>query len=209
MSHTLRATNIGSMGRQLDPAAEETLIARAKGRDYESFSKIVDAYQGRIYGFVKRMIRDQEEALDVTQEVFIKAYQAFDRFDGRSSLRTWLFKIAHNLCIDRARKHDRTPHEMHLDDHDGESEAFQVPDSRWDPEAMALQSELKGVIEAALASMSEKLRTVLLLQDVEDMPYEEISALLGVPVGTVKSRIFLARAHVKNYLDRYQAGGRS
>ena len=91
----------------MDAAAEEALIDRVKRHDLEAFGKIVDAYQSRIFGFVRRMLKNEEEAQDVAQEVFIRAYQALHRFDGRSSLRTWLFRIAANLCIDRSRRSDR------------------------------------------------------------------------------------------------------
>lgn len=148
------------------------------------------------------MIPNGEEAADVTQEVFIRAFQNFARFDGRSSVRTWLFRIAHNLCIDRARRNQRTPHEVGLVD-PVEGEEIDVADARWQPEQIVLDEELMTVVEDAIMSMSEKLRSVLLLHDREDMAYEEIASLLEVPVGTVKSRLFLARAHMQNALRKY------
>src|SRR5690349_1920633 len=93
---------------RFDAAMEQALVDQCKRQDYQAFSKIVDAYQARILGFARRLLRSEEEALDVTQEVFIKAFQALHRFDGRSSLRTWLFKIAYNLCVDRSRRADRS-----------------------------------------------------------------------------------------------------
>jgi RNA polymerase sigma-70 factor (ECF subfamily) len=169
----------------------------------EAFGKLVDAYQNRVFGFVRRMINNPEEAADVTQDVFVRAFQNFDRFDGRSSLRTWLFRIAYNLCIDRARRSDRRVTEVALIEPGDEGETMDIADVRWQPEQFALDDELMAVLEQGIRSMSEKLRSVLLLHDREEMPYEEIAKLLDVPIGTVKSRVFLARAHLQNTLKPY------
>jgi RNA polymerase sigma-70 factor (ECF subfamily) len=169
----------------------------------EAFGKLVDAYQNRVFGFVRRMINNPEEAADVTQDVFVRAFQSFDRFDGRSSLRTWLFRIAYNLCIDRVRRSDRRVSEVALIEPGEEGETMEVADMRWQPEQIALDDELMGVVEEGILNMSEKLRSVLLLHDKEEMAYEEIATLLDVPIGTVKSRLFLARAHLQNVLKGY------
>jgi RNA polymerase sigma-70 factor, ECF subfamily len=195
--------------KETETATELALVERCKRHDAEAFGKIVDAYQNRVYGFVRRMVRDPEEAADVTQEVFIKSFQAFGRFDGRSSLRTWLFRIAHNLCIDRARRHDRSPIEASLDAREDDDSAWEIKDARWTPEQLVLNEELYEQVEKALALMSDKLRTVLLLHDREDFAYEEIADTLNVPIGTVKSRLFLARAHLQKHLSVYLDGIRT
>jgi RNA polymerase sigma-70 factor (ECF subfamily) len=151
------------------------------------------------------MVPNADEAEDITQEVFIRAFQNFGRFDARSSVRTWLFRIGYHLCIDRARKVDRTPSVSGLVDPE-EGEDIEISDTRWQPDQMIVDQELAGVVEDGIRSMSEKLRSVLLLHDREDMPYEEIATMLGVPVGTVKSRLFLARAHLQNVLKQYLGG---
>lgn len=192
--------------KETETATELALVERCKNRDAEAFGKIVDAYQNRVFGFVKRMVRDPEESADIAQEVFIKAFQAFSRFDGRSSLRTWLFRIAHNLCIDRARRNDRSPFEASLDARDDEEGAWEISDTRWTPEQLMLDSELYEQVEKAMALMSDKLRSVLLLHDREDFAYEEIADTLNLPIGTVKSRLFLARAHLQKHLSVYLEG---
>lgn len=189
-----------------DSLAEAALVERCKRQDLEAFGQFVDAYQHRVFGFVRRMLRDPEESADVSQEVFIKAFQAFGRFDGRSSLRTWLFRIAHNLCIDRVRRSARTPNEARLDQFGEDDQPMEVSDHRWDPENIVLDGELAALVEVAVGSMSEKLRSVLLLHDREDMAYEEIAQALDLPVGTVKSRLFLARAHLQQALGPYLRG---
>jgi len=206
MELCIGATGV-SVARTNDSASEAALIDRCRRQDPEAFGQFVDAYQNRVFGFVRRMVPNLDEAADVTQDVFIRSFQSFHRFDGRSSVRTWLFRIAYNLCVDRSRKVGRAPEEMSLQmgGDDGE-ETLDVSDSRWEPEKIALDEELAGVVEQGIASMSEKLRSVLLLHDREDMAYEEIASMLGLPVGTVKSRLFLARAHLQNVLSPYLNG---
>jgi RNA polymerase sigma-70 factor (ECF subfamily) len=191
------------LSTNLDAGDEQVLVDRCRRDDPEAFARVVDAYQSRVFGFLRKMVRDPDEAADIAQEVFIRAFQNFKRFDGRSSLRTWLFKIAHNLCIDRARKRDRAPTETRLEPPIDEEASWDLPDTRWDPETMALDGEFMAVVDAGIESMSEKLRAVLLLHDKEDMAYEEIATMLNLPLGTVKSRLFLARAHLHSAIEAY------
>lgn len=209
----MRLSMIGASGvnrlasnLRIDSAAEQALVEQCRRQDFEAFGRIVDAYQSRVLGFVRRMCKNSEEALDITQEVFIRAYQSFARFDGRCSLRSWLFKIAYNLCIDRTRRSDRAPAETRIEQATEDGENLDIADGRWNPESIALDEELYGVVEEAIASMSDKLRTVLLLHDKEDLGYEEIALAVGIPVGTVKSRLFLARAHLQAHIRRYWDG---
>ncbi len=189
--------------RSLDRADELALIERARRRDFDAFGRLVDAYQHRVFGFAKRFVKDREEAADITQEVFVRAFQNFDRFDARAPLRTWLFRIAYNLCVDKARRHERQPIEYRIDGNVEGEEPIDVMDDRWNPETMVLDDELLQLVETGIANMSEKLRSVLLLHDREDLQYDEIAEVLNVPIGTVKSRLFLARAHLKQVLSEY------
>src|SRR5262249_37214468 len=157
-------------------------------QDMEAFGTLVDAYQNRVFGFIKRMVPNPDEAADLTQDVFIRAFQNFGRFDARSSVRTWLFRIAYNLCIDRVRKVNRSVTEVGMTLSPDSEEQIDVADNRWQPEMIAMDLELQEAVEEGIRTMSEKLRTVLLLHDREDTPYEEIARIVGVPVGTVKSR---------------------
>lgn len=191
---------------QQDLASELALVERCRKQDTEAFGKIVDAYQHRVFGFVRRMVADPEEAADVSQEVFIRAFQGLVRFDGRSSLRTWLFRIAYNLCVDRSRRAERRPPETRIEALAEEDQPLEFPDQRWDPELTIMNDELAAIVEAGLASMSEKLKSVLLLHDKEDLAYEEIAQALNLPIGTVKSRLFLARAHLQQVLSGYLHG---
>ena len=189
-------------GSKTPEAVESTLIDRCRRGDAEAFGRFVDLYQARVTGFVRRMVANSDDAEDLAQETFLRAYQSFGRFDGRSSVRTWLFRIAHNLCIDRARRLGRRVEETALVDNEDES-AIDVSDARWQPDKIVLDDELREAVERGIATMSEKLRAVLLLHDREEMPYDEIGTTLGIPVGTVKSRLFLARAHLQTTVKTY------
>lgn len=202
MGIVLGASQLASK-RHLDAATEQNLVEQCRRRNLEAFGRIVDAYQSRVHGFVRRMVPDHEEALDVTQEVFVKAFQGFERFDGRSSLRTWLFRIAYNLSVDRSRRRQRQEPEVRLDAFAGEEEAIEVPDVRWNPEAIVIDDELRSIISDAVDGLSDKLRTVLLLHDAEDLAYEEIAEMVQIPVGTVKSRLFLARSTLQSAVRAY------
>lgn len=189
----------------MDADAEQFLLEQCRRRDFDAFSKMVDLYQARVLGFVRRMVGNLEEAEDIAQEVFVRAFVHIEKFDGRSSFRTWLFRIAHNLTVDAVRKKGRSVNEIALaGDEDGEE--IEVADTRWNPESAVLDDELIRVVERAIETMSEKLRSVLLLHDKEQLPYEDLAEVLEIPVGTVKSRLFLARNHVANVVRRYQNG---
>lgn len=188
---------------RLDASAEAVLVAQFRQQNYETFSKVVDAFQGRVHGFVRRMVSNHEEAEDITQEVFIRAYQSVNRFDGRCSLRTWLFRIAYNLCVDSSRKKGRSIQEASMLDGNTE-EVIEIADTRWNPESLILDDELMQVVEQSILGMSDKLRSVLLLHDREELGYDELAQMLDIPVGTVKSRLFLARNHVMKAVEAYR-----
>ncbi|MEJ5171273.1 MAG: sigma-70 family RNA polymerase sigma factor [Fimbriimonadales bacterium] len=170
------------------------------------FGSLVDAFQSRLYGFVRRILRDDEEALDLTQEVFVRAFRNLRRFDGRCSLKAWLFKIAHNLCVDRMRRRRVRFAEEPLESGEDEPHASLATDNRWNPESLILTDELLGVVERAIEGLSPRLRSVLILCDREELPYEEIAQVLEVPLGTVKSRLFAAREQVARAVRQYLEG---
>lgn len=205
MSMSVNADNL-DLQRSHDERRDRALVEQARTSDIDAFGRIIDVYNARLYGFVLRMVRNEEEALDITQETFIRAYQSLKRFDGRSSLRTWLFRIAQNLCIDRARKIKRNPIAESVDWSDDSYSAFEMEDGRNNPEQTLLHEELHMTVEDAIGMLSDKLREVLLLHDGEGMGYEEIAKTLAVPVGTVKSRLFLARQSLKKQIGIYRDG---
>jgi RNA polymerase sigma-70 factor (ECF subfamily) len=181
------------------------LVRRCVGGDRDAFGKLVDRYSARIFGYVSRSVSNFDEAQDVAQEVFIRAFRSLSKFDGRASFATWLFKIAANLCIDKSRKRKGEPRIMPLLDEIAETDR-QI-DTRWDPESLAIAGEMERAVETCVGRMSDKLRSVLLLHDQQFFGYEEIAEILGVPVGTVKSRLYLARARIQETIEEYTNGG--
>ncbi|MEN3001664.1 MAG: sigma-70 family RNA polymerase sigma factor [Armatimonadota bacterium] len=190
--------------------AEATLIARAQAQDDTAFDQIVRLYADRIYNYVRRMVGNPQDAEDITQEVFLRAYQGLSQFDGRASFSTWLFRIATNLCIDHKRRQSRRVQTIpyHHDETDEEEGDWEFPDTA-QPSAIEqlLTKELQEVVERAIDALSPKLKTVLLLYDVEGLSYEQIAEALGIPMGTVKSRLFAAREQIRKQVEIYMRGG--
>ncbi len=189
--------------------AEATLIERAQAQDETAFDQIVRLYADRIYNYVRRMVGNPQDAEDITQEVFIRAYQGLPSFDGRASFSTWLYRIATNLCIDHRRRQSRRVQTVpyHRDESDEEDGDWEFPDTS-QPSAldMLLTRELQAVVDEAIDALSPKLKTVLLLYDVEGLSYEQIAQALRIPMGTVKSRLFAAREQIRRAVEAYQRG---
>jgi RNA polymerase sigma-70 factor (ECF subfamily) len=189
--------------------AEATLIERAQAQDEAAFDQIVRLYADRIYNYVRRMVGNPQDAEDITQEVFIRAYQGLSQFDGRASFSTWLFRIATNLCIDHKRRQSRRVQTVpyHHDESDEEEGDWEFPDTN-QPSALdhLLNQELQAVVEGAIERLNPKLKTVLLLYDVEGLSYEQIAETLGIPMGTVKSRLFAAREQIRKQVEVYLRG---
>lgn len=186
------------------PLTDSSLVERCRASDDAAFSEVVTRYKGKIYNYVYRMTGSADDAEDLTQEVFIRMYTSIDSFRGQSSLNTWLFRIAGNLCIDRFRRtKNRTP-AFSLDEPlaDG-GRAQEVADETYAPHRVLENVEMAEQIQAALSKLPDKLRIALLLHDIEGLPYEEIAEIAGCPLGTVKSRLFSARMQLRQHLSGY------
>ncbi len=189
-----------------DAIATEALVERAKRGDTRAFEALVDIYKDKIYTYVLRMLRDPAEAEDVAQDAFLRAYQSLPKFRGASSFQTWLYRIASNLVIDSVRRQKRRQNGgMSLDapmDTDEGQMARELADERRGPEELAESAALQEQVTEAIAQISPRLRTVLVLYDIEGMSYQEIADILGCPLGTVKSRLFNARAQLREVLEQ-------
>jgi len=184
--------------------ADLTLVRRAQANDRAAFNEIVLRYKSKVYNFIARMVPSAQDAEDLTQETFVRAYLSIRSFQSRASLNTWLFRIATNLCIDYSRKNKKTAGlTTSLSADSDEDDEREIPDAVYDPQRILLNKELGAQLEQALLELPEKLRTVVLLYDIEGLPYDEIASIVGVPLGTVKSRLFNARTALRQRLSPY------
>lgn len=185
---------------------EQGLIRDAQKGDLEAFNRLVLAYQDAIYTHAYRMLGDESAADDAAQEAFIAAYQAIKTFRG-GSFRAWLFRIVTNQCYDELRRRQRrptTPLEP-LTDNDEEVESPRwIGDNSNSPEEMADQQALREAIQLCLNRLPQEFRSVVLLVDLQGMDYTEAARVLGIPIGTIKSRLARARLRIQHCLQGFQ-----
>ncbi|HUA39492.1 MAG TPA: sigma-70 family RNA polymerase sigma factor [Candidatus Sulfopaludibacter sp.] len=187
------------------PADEELLVKRARAGDLEAYDELVQRYQERIYATVYHMTSNHEDANDLAQESFIKAFQALKSFKGGSSFYTWLYRIAVNKTINFLKQRKNRIH-LSLNDldfnaeHDPDLVAF-VSDKT--PRREAGLSELQEKLNTALMKLSEPHRLVVVLHDVQGLSHEEIAKVMECNIGTVRSRLFYARQQLQAWLSDY------
>lgn len=178
---------------------ERDLIRKAKQGDMLAFEELILKHEKIVYNLALRMMNHSEDAMDISQEVFLKAYRSLANFDERSAFSTWLYRITHNTCIDeiRKRKGKQTYSlEEDLESEDGSMQR-QVADDGDTPEESLMRKEQKSEILRALDTLSEEHKAAIILRDVKGLSYEEIAEILELSLGTVKSRINRARNQLK------------
>lgn len=189
-----RLTEPGGTQKSGSGASDLALVKRVQQGDRSAFDLLVIKYQHRILKLVMRYVRDPSEAMDVTQEAFLKAYRAAPSFRGDSAFYTWLYRIAINTAKNYLVAAGRRPAQYDVDLQDPEQyEAFSKLRELDTPEGLALSDEISDAVNSAIADLPEDLRTAILLREIEGMSYEEIAQTMECPVGTVRSRIFRAR----------------
>lgn len=177
------------------------LIAKALAGDEDAYAKIMERYNGQLYHLMYKMVRRREEAEDLVQEAFIKAFRALASFNDEFAFSTWLYKIAVNNCIDHLRKKRLQvySYDKPIAAKDGELQR-EYPDKEETPDKELLSSEKSQIITAAIYELPEKYKTAIVLRHREELSYEEIATKLNLPLGTVKARIFRAREMLKRKL---------
>jgi RNA polymerase sigma-70 factor (ECF subfamily) len=189
-----------------DAVDDRGLVRAAQKGDESAFRQLVERYQRRIYQLALGMTKDPDDAMDIAQETFVRVHKYLPSFKGDSSFFTWTYRIATNLCLDAQRKKSRTERVDPIDEGDeAEIEAAMDPPSHAlaGPQRQALNEELKGKMDEALASLSENHRAILLLREVDGLSYEELAKVLEIRKGTVMSRLFHARLKMQNKLREY------
>ena len=175
---------------------EDAVVRAACAGNQRAFNSLVQTYQRRLYNYTYRMVGNADDACDITQEAFVRAWRNIASFRVGEPIAPWLYRIAHNLCIDHLR---RKPNTLSLD---VEIEEGRDPaDKSADPERLALDCETRNVINAAIADLPEKYRAVMLLRHGRGMPLEEIAESLSLPLNTVKVHLFRAREQMKTRLQ--------
>ncbi len=189
--------------------SELDLVKQAQAGDTEAFDQLVGRFRTRVFGMIYNMVHNEQDAWDLAQDSFLKAWKSIARFRGQSSFYTWIYRIVMNVTIDWLRKKQVRGAGAEFDD------AIQLkeidPASRTVPHADALphermeQKEIRSRIDAAIAQLSPEHRAVILMKEIEDMQYHEIAASLGCSIGTVMSRLFYARKKLQTLLrDVYE-----
>jgi RNA polymerase sigma-70 factor (ECF subfamily) len=185
--------------------AEIQFVERLRAGDEQAFNQLVTRYSGDIYGFLYRTMKDPEEAKDITQETFLRAFKAIARFRGEASVKTWLFRIAINQSRNRFRWWKRRKREqtVSLDSLVGAAErplSEIVPCDSINPEDDAIRKERAISLHLAISELPDHYREVIVLCDIQGFAYEEISSILEINLGTVKSRISRGRDELRKIL---------
>jgi len=187
---------------------DRELVAQAKSGDAQAFGTLVRRYQRRIFRLAFHLVRTGAEAEDVTQETFVRAYQALDRFDGRSEPFTWLYRIAVNLSLNTIRARKATRDSTPSDDPRIEALLTETrPSQGSDPAAAAHQRQLATALCDGIDKLSDTLRTTLILVCIDGVGHDEAAKVLGCPEGTVAWRVHEARRKLREYLAEHGFGG--
>lgn len=186
-----------------DTREDAEIVKLVLAGDAELYSVLVNRYRTRVSRYVERFTYDVEDARDVTQDVFIKVYGALDSFDPHFKFSTWLFRIAGNAAIDHLRRRRvRTLPLEHAHGENGEIRAVDPPETRPNPHEDLTRRRLREALSAAIERLPDDYRELISLRHYGEMPYEEIAELKGMPLGTVKNKLFRARQALRDLLPK-------
>jgi RNA polymerase sigma-70 factor (ECF subfamily) len=186
----------------LSAVADRELVTRAVAGREDSFEELVRRYQRPIAAYVYRMVGDYDAALDLTQEVFIKVYNSLSRYRPEFKFSTWIYKIAHNSAIDHLRRHC-TREQSLMNEFDGEQRELPIESRRPSPEQESERAERRAEIEQVVHGLPTAYRELVLLRHSHDLSYDEIALVTGLPLGTVKNRLFRAREVMRHqFIER-------
>lgn len=178
-------------------SGESLLIEEAKAGSFDAFAELIFLYEKKIYNYCLRMTNCREDAEDLTQEVFVRVYRNLKGFQGNSRLSTWIFRIAHNICIDHFRKSKFTMVSLNQTKNYEDQREMELPSEDPTPEQEALRKEQQEFLLKSIENLRPEYKTVIILRDIQHHSYEEIAEILDVPLGTVKSHISRARTALR------------
>ncbi len=182
--------------------ADQDVVAQCQRGDLAAYGLLVERYRQKVYGLAYSMVRHEQDATDIAEEAFVRAWQGIRRFRRSASFYTWIYRITTNLCIDHVRRRDRQPTRP-LDDAvepDADASVVEPPSANPSPIVELERRELGRRIDAALGELSPEHRAVIQLREFEGLDYAEIAAAVGCSLGTVMSRLHYARKHLQKLL---------
>lgn len=180
---------------------ELELVIRVRSGDTDAFEALVLEYQNKVYGLALRMVGNEEDARDMAQEAFLRAYSSLPSFRGDCRFSAWLYRLTSNICIDFLRSRNRRPAQsLSFEDEDGEQAELEITDERYTPEREFERRELRRAVSRGLEALPTDYRSILLLREINGLSYLEISEALRIEEGTVKSRLFRARKKLAEFL---------
>jgi RNA polymerase sigma-70 factor, ECF subfamily len=186
--------------KPMEAVPDEDLVSRVVAGEEELFELLVRRYQTRILSHVARMVGSRDDALDLTQEIFLKVFQALDRYNPEFKFSTWLFRIAGNAAIDQLRKKKPRTVPLETTDSDGKVSSSEYKSADLDPFGELRNVERGDAIARAIADLPVEFRELITLRHFTGLSYEEIADLKNMPLGTVKNKLFRARAVLKERL---------
>ena len=180
--------------------SEKKIIEKVLGGDANAFEELVLKYEKTVYNLALRMVGDRDDAFDMTQEAFIKAYGSLSSFRGDSKFSVWIYRIATNVCLDFLRSKSRKQQVSLTVSDDDEDAQLDIPDPKADPEQQLIKKISMQSVEEGLKTLPDKQRQILVMRELGGMSYAEIGKALSIEEGTVKSRIFRARKRLCTFL---------
>lgn len=183
---------------------DSVLIRKCLEGDEKSFEKLLNRYKGPVFSICLRMVRNRDDAEDISQDVFIRVFNMLDRYNPSFPFSSWLFRITSNLCIDFLRKNKRTVLSIDspVEGKDGEM-LRQFESNEQGPEKRMELKEKMEYLEQSIGTLPERYRIIVIMRHQEHLSYEQISEMLGIPLGTVKARIHRARKMIVEYFNKH------
>ena len=182
-------------------SSEKALVQQAKAGDRNAFAALVSAYESKVYNLALRYLGNREDAMDASQEVFLRVFRFLPGFQEESGFSTWIYRIGVNVCKDMlAKQSKRNEQSIEVEDEDDERRTIDIVDCRYAPEQILENAELRTMLSKAIASLPEQQREVIVLRDIQGLSYEEIAGVLSLESGTVKSRLSRARENLRKKL---------
>jgi len=190
----------------MDTLTDEQLVIRVQNGERAAFDQLYWRYKDRIIGVVYGVVHNRQDALEISQEVFLRIYKNIEKFQPNTRFFTWAYRIAYNLAVDKYRR-KKTAKEVEFDNdyqkNFASAEAEIQPRLDINPEHACERTELREQLKSALDALSEKQRTIITLREIDGLSYEEIASVLDIQLGTVMSRLHYARLNLQSALKKY------